>query len=108
MPTLHPLQIRQALGLTQDAFSRVVGVKTRTLSKLEKGERPSESVRRKLTEVDRLRRSLVKVVRADAVGPWMTEPNEGFGGLKPVEVIERGEIDRLWGMIHDLRSGSPG
>jgi hypothetical protein len=26
-------------------------------------------------------------------------------GLKPLEVIERGEIDRLWNMIFHLESG---
>jgi hypothetical protein len=35
------------------------------------------------------------------------KPNEAFGGLKPLEVIERGEIDRIWQMIHLLRSGTP-
>jgi hypothetical protein len=32
-------------------------------------------------------------------------PNEALGGLKPLEVIERGEIDRLWDMIFCLESG---
>jgi hypothetical protein len=34
-------------------------------------------------------------------------PNDAFGGLKPLEVIERGEIDRLWNMIFYLESGVP-
>ena len=29
------------------------------------------------------------------------------GGLKPIEVIERGEVDRIWQMIYYLRSGVP-
>jgi hypothetical protein len=28
-----------------------------------------------------------------------------FDGLKPIEVIERGEVDRIWQMIVYLRSG---
>jgi hypothetical protein len=28
-----------------------------------------------------------------------------LGGLKPIEVIERGEVDRIWQMIFFLRSG---
>jgi hypothetical protein len=31
-----------------------------------------------------------------------------FGELKPLEVIERGEIDRLWNMIFYLESGVAG
>lgn len=95
------------MGLTQEKFSRVVGVKVRTLSKLEKGQEPSEQVRRNITEAERLQRALEEVVRPEAIGEWMQEPNEAFDGLKPIEVIERGEIDRLWGMIYDLRSGGP-
>jgi hypothetical protein len=30
-----------------------------------------------------------------------------FAGLKPLEVLERGEIDRLWEMYYRLRSGMP-
>jgi hypothetical protein len=35
-------------------------------------------------------------------------PNEAFSGLKPIELIERGEIDRLWDTVYRLRSGMPG
>ena len=41
----------------------------------------------------------------DAIGPWLGQPNEAFAGLKPIEVIERGEVDRIWQMIFYLRSG---
>ena len=36
------------------------------------------------------------------------EPNAAFDGLKQMEVIERGEIDRLWNMVFELRSGCLG
>jgi hypothetical protein len=36
---------------------------------------------------------------------WLQTPNPAFGELKPLEVIERGEIDRLWSMIFYLESG---
>ena len=99
--------LRQAMGLTQDRFSRVIGIKPRTLSKLEKGEKPTDTVRRRLTEVERLQQALAEVIREDALGQWLDEPNDAFDGLKPIEVIERGQIDRLWGMLYDLRSGNP-
>lgn len=106
-PKARALVLRTNWGLTQDKFSRVVGIKIRTLSKLEKGEKPTETVKRRLTEVQRLQRALSELVSAQAIGSWMDEPNDEFDGLKPIEVIERGEIDRLWALIYDLRSGSP-
>ena len=36
------------------------------------------------------------------------ESGRAFDGLKPLEVIERGEIDRLWNMIFYLESGVAG
>ena len=42
---------------------------------------------------------------ADFIAPWLATPNDEFDGLKPLEVIERGEIDRLWDMIFYLESG---
>jgi len=59
------------------------------------------------SEADQIKHALAELVTPDAIGPWMDEPNEEFNGLKPIEVIERGEIDRIWALIYDLRSGSP-
>ena len=41
------------------------------------------------------------------VGQWLSEPNEMLGGLKPVEAIERGQLDLVWQVVEGLRSGSP-
>ena len=42
---------------------------------------------------------------SSAIDAWLTAPNDAFDGLKPLEVIERGEIERIWQMIDQLRSG---
>src|SRR5690606_41656392 len=59
-------------------------------------------------EVARLYQALTELVEPVAIGPWFVTPNAAFGGLKPIEVIERGEIDRLWEMVYRLRAGMPG
>jgi hypothetical protein len=43
----------------------------------------------------RLRDLLARVVRPNVIPHWLTTPNPAFGGLKPLDVIERGEVDRL-------------
>ena len=45
------------------------------------------------------------MVKQEAIPGWLDSPNEVFGGLQPLEVIERGEVDRLWTMIYYLESG---
>ena len=54
------------------------------------------------------RAPLSEVVDPDSLGAWVTTPNEIFDGLKPIEVVERGEIDRLWELVYRLRAGLPG
>ena len=56
-------------------------------------------------ETERFRERLAEVVKPEAIPEWLETPNPAFDGLKPREVIERGEIDRLWSMIFYLESG---
>jgi hypothetical protein len=57
--------------------------------------------------LERLTNALSEVIKKESLGKWLKTPNQAFGGMKPVEVIERGESDRLWEMIYFLRSGVP-
>ena len=36
------------------------------------------------------------------------EPNPAFDGSTPLQVVERGETDRVWRMVYELESGEPG
>ena len=56
--------------------------------------------------MQRLTEALGGLFKADTLGEWFDTPNPAFGGLKPMEVIERGESDRLWQMIFELRAGT--
>jgi uncharacterized protein (DUF2384 family) len=75
---------------------------------LERGVAPTPTVQRSITEVNRLSRELAAVVKGETLGAWMDRPNKAFGNRRPIQVIEDGEIDLLWAMIHDLKSGNPG
>ena len=49
---------------------------------------------------------LAALFRPKTLGHWFDTPNPALAGLKPIEVIERGESDRLWQMIFNLKSGA--
>ena len=91
----------------QAVFAKLLPVSVRSLATLESGATPTEVVARRLNELRRLTNALSEVIKKEALGSWLQTPNEAFDGLKPVEVIDRGEIDRLWSMIYFLRSGVP-
>lgn len=97
--------LRRQFTLTQAQFAVALSVSIRSLAALEAGGVPTPAVARRISELQRLRVALAEVVDAAEIGSWMLRPNAAFGGLKPLEVIERGEVDRIWAMIHELRSG---
>lgn len=102
------LELRDRLQMARVMFGRVVNVSERTIAKVEADAQQVEKLRRPYNEVYRLCEALSEVVDPDSMGGWFKTPNDAFDGLKPIEVIERGEIDRLWEMVFRLRSGMPG
>lgn len=101
-------EVRRKLGLTRKVFSRLTGYSERAIASWEAGGKPDEPGLRRIRETERFQAKLAEVVRPEDIPQWLDTPNDAFDGLKPLEVIERGEIDRLWNMIYDLESGIPG
>ena len=97
--------VRRKLDVTQKVMARILGVTERTIIDLEGGRPLSEGIGRRVTELDRLQRELGKVVRSQAIGHWLTEPNDAFDGDAPADLIAKGKVDVLWRMIFELRSG---
>src|SRR3954454_11866383 len=104
-PPISAAAVRGRLGLSRKLFSRLAGFSERAIADWESGKPVSEPGLRRIKELDRFRERLSEVVAEDAIPAWLDSPNQAFDGLKPLEVIERGEIDRLWNMILYLESG---
>jgi DNA-binding transcriptional regulator YiaG len=98
-------EVRRKLGLSRRVFSRLTGFSERAIANWESGGKPDEPGLRRIRETERFQSRLAEVVEAKAIPDWLDTPNDAFDGLKPLEVIERGEIDRLWNMIFYLESG---
>lgn len=107
-PSPVAAEVRRNLGLTRKAFSRLTGYSERAIANWETGAMPDEPGLRRIREIQRFQERLAEVVPAAEIPLWLDTPNEAFDGLKPLEVIERGEIDRLWNMIFYLESGVAG
>ncbi|MEM7258004.1 MAG: hypothetical protein AAF404_11515, partial [Pseudomonadota bacterium] len=101
------LELRDRLAMPRQMFCRVVNVSERTIADAESGKAAAEKLKRPYNEVYRLHEALSEVVEAESLGLWFQTPNDAFDGLKPLELIERGEIDRLWNMVFQLRTGMP-
>jgi len=101
------LELRDVLAMPRPMFGRVVDVSERTIADAESGK-TAKKLMRNYNEVYRLVEALSEVVDRESLGLWFRTPNDSFDGLKPLEVIERGEIDRLWNMVFQLQTGMPG
>jgi len=99
------LELRDRLQMKRAMFGRVVNVSERTIAKVESSATLVDKLQRPYNEIFRLVEALSDVVDSDSLGTWFATPNDAFNGLKPIEVVERGEIDLLWEMVFRLRSG---
>lgn len=109
-PASNPLAVKwfcETFHLTQDTVTRLTGFSPRAVANWAGGGKPSGSTVRRLTELRRMFSALQKLVPAKTVGPWLKQPNPAFADSTPLQVIERGELDRIWRMIYELESGEP-
>ncbi len=101
--------LRSDYGLTQGLIVRLSGYSPRAIANWEAGSKATEPAARKFTELERLFSAIASLTQNPReVAHWMQEPNAAFDGSTPLQVIERGETDRLWRMIYSLESGEPG
>jgi len=110
VPVPEPRTVRsfcRTYKLRQDMLPRLTGFSTRAVANWAQGQAPSPPAAKKLLELNRLFEALCGLVEAKSIGPWLMQPNPAFDGSTPLQVIERGESDRLWRMIYELESGQP-
>lgn len=99
---------RNTFSLPQPMLGRLTGFSPRSVAKWSQGAPPSAKQEKALVETDRLLDGLARVMKPAQVGRWLRQPNTAFDGSTPLQVVERGEIDRIWRMLYDLESGQPG
>jgi hypothetical protein len=99
---------RATCNLAQPIMVRLTGFSPRSVAKWSQGETPSPKQEVALVEMDRLLDGLSRVMEPAQVGRWLKVPNPAFDGSTPLQVVERGETDRIWRMLFDLESGQPG
>jgi DNA-binding transcriptional regulator YiaG len=88
-------------------LTRLTGYSQRAVDQWAAGDKPSSAAQKQLKEVVRLFDGLADIMESNSIGEWLKTPNEAFDGSSPLQVIERGESDRIWRMIYQLQTGEP-
>jgi DNA-binding transcriptional regulator YiaG len=106
-PSAFVLSTRKSLGVTQSVFGRLIGVSERSISGWEMGKPIAQASLRRVKELRRLGDALEISMKKRYIPTWLVTPNEGLGGISPLEALDRGENDRLWRTVFYLGSGAP-
>ena len=88
-------------------LTRLTGYSLRSVDKWAGGDKPSAAAQKQLKELIRLFDALADLMETAYVGTWIKDSNEAFDGSTPLQIIERGESDRIWRMVYQLQTGEP-
>jgi hypothetical protein len=106
----QPFEVKRFCGrykIVRPDLTRLTGYSLRSVDKWASGEPPSGPARKQLAELVRLFDALTEIMEPDYIGEWLKTPNPAFEGSTPLQVIERGEADRLWRMLYLIETGEP-
>jgi hypothetical protein len=95
-------------GMNYDMLAKALSVSRRSISGWLSGQEPERINRVRINEFGRLVAELRSIIKPENLKTWWYQPVESFGGSTPLQVLERGETDRLWRMIWEIREGNGG
>ncbi|MEO0795417.1 MAG: hypothetical protein AAFX93_09655 [Verrucomicrobiota bacterium] len=94
-------------SIIQPDLTRLTGYSPRTVATWKKDGVTSNAAMKQVRELIRLFAALSEHMEPNYVGTWLKDPNDAFEGSTPLQVIERGHVDRIWRMIYYLETGQP-
>lgn len=94
-------------NIVRPDLTRMTGYSLRSVDKWAAGEKMGATPRRRMAEIQRLFEALAEIMDPGYIGEWLKTPNEAFEGSTPLQVIERGEADRIWRMLFLIETGEP-
>ena len=95
-------------AMNYDMLARALSVSRRSISGWLSGQEPERINRVRINEFGRLVAELHAIIQPEKLKNWWNQPVADFGGSTPLQVLERGETDRIWRMIWETREGNSG
>jgi uncharacterized protein (DUF2384 family) len=86
----------------------MLGVSARTMRELEADRvKMSAIVERRLIDTQRVHDALASLMVAEDIAAWLETPNPLLDGREPIELVKRGELEQMWGLVYALSTGDP-
>ena len=98
---IQPRDLRDALRLSRERLARLVGVSAKTIERWEaRPTRPArDDARARMAKLREIAELGAAVYTRERLGDFMATPLAEHGGLTPLQLIERGEADRVLGAL---------
>lgn len=100
-------ELRALLQLTRPVFARLLGVSERTVADWEHTTTPKSGSERAIKELRSVIAACERVMKPEYVGSWLVTANPSLSGFKPIELIERGETERVLRALFFVEAGIP-
>src|SRR5688572_6622045 len=94
---LQPRDLRDVLRLSRERLARLIGVSAKTVERWEaKPVRPArDDVRARMAQLHEIARLGAAVYTREGLADFLDAPLAEWGGLTALQLIERGEADRV-------------
>lgn len=94
---IQPRDLREAFRLSRERLARLVGVTAKTVERWEaKPTRPArDETRVRMAQLREIAELGATVYTRERLGDFLETPLAEFGGLTALQLIERGEADRV-------------
>jgi len=102
------LRLATDAGMNYEMLAKALSVSRRSISGWLSGQEPERINRVRINEFGRLVAELRIIIRPEKLKSWWNQPVANFGGSTPLQVLERGETDRIWRMIWEIDEGNSG
>ena len=108
-PAVSVRGIREALGISRERIGRLLNLTSGTIARLERAGRLPSGVAAvtRLAQIQEVVELGLVVFTPDGFTRFMSAPAPSFRGLTPLQLIERGEAEQLFGALASLHEGNP-
>ena len=98
---LSARRIRDALGISRERMARVLDISTRTVERWEeRAELPANRAgRQHLAELQHIVDLGLVVYGPEGFHKFLTLPMPIFGGRTPLQILEQGDLDRVYAAL---------
>jgi transcriptional regulator with XRE-family HTH domain len=94
---IQPRDLREAFRLSRERLARLIGVSAKTIERWEaRPTRPArDEARERMAKLREIAELGAAVYTRERLGDFMVTPLAEYAGLSPLQLIERGDADRV-------------